>query len=196
MLIPLGKKDKWNAVEPEDDAQFFGEHPRSRTDEAAPGRCTPACTTPPGGFAPTGPRSARHRGLLTGQAAGLDAANTLPPADLLRLNLAVPPVTGTPATGWRSLAGDPGGFPNGRRLTDDVVDIELRVLAGGTPFTPAFNHSPNNALTDGVDQSRVQPLNSFPYVGYSGERLQRAGITTAVAVMYSAAERFRTLRCS
>jgi len=44
------------------------------------------------------------------------------------------------------------------------VDIELRLLAGGTPFTPAFNKFPNNALTDGVDATDVPYLNTFPYV--------------------------------
>ena len=47
------------------------------------------------------------------------------------------------------IAGDIGGFPNGRRLGDDIVDIELRVLAG--VLVDGFNVSPNNALGDGVD---------------------------------------------
>jgi hypothetical protein len=42
------------------------------------------------------------------------------------------------------------GFPNGRRLADDTPDIELRALAGGTPFTPDFNIAPNNKLGDGA----------------------------------------------
>ena len=46
-----------------------------------------------------------------------------------------------------------------------MVDIELRLLAGGTPFTPAFNHFPNNALTDGVDANDRPELPNFPYVG-------------------------------
>jgi hypothetical protein len=45
-----------------------------------------------------------------------------------------------------------------------VVDIELRALAGGTPFTPAFNVSPNNVLGDGVDQNDKAFLLKFPYV--------------------------------
>ena len=50
-------------------------------------------------------------------------------------------------------------------MVDDVTDIELRALAGGTPFTPDFNVSPNNALTDGVDANDVPFLTQFPYVG-------------------------------
>jgi hypothetical protein len=49
-------------------------------------------------------------------------------------------------------------------LVDDVTDIELRALAGGTPFTADFNISPNNALTDGVDKNDVAFLSVFPYL--------------------------------
>jgi hypothetical protein len=72
------------------------------------------------------------------------------------------------------LGGDAAGFPNGRRLFDDTVDIFLRAGAGGTPFTsvlfPDFagakdpNVAPNNALTDGVDRNPEGFLPSFPYV--------------------------------
>ena len=79
---------------------------------------------------------------------------------MIRLNTSTP-VTATPdAMGL--LAGDNDGFPNGRRLVDDVVDIELRALAGGTPFTPEFNKVPNNALTDGVDQNTSRSWASSP----------------------------------
>ncbi len=168
VLIPLGKKDKWNASDPKDDAQFFPNILDPEPAKLIP-VLYPGVTTPPGGFKADGtPKRTDIVAVLTGQAAGLSAANKLPPADLLRLNLAVPAVQGTPANRLGILnapTSDPGGFPNGRRLTDDVVDIELRLLAGGTPLLPAYNKAPNNALTDGVDQSRVQPLNTFPYVG-------------------------------
>src|SRR6202011_3929704 len=70
--------------------------------------------------------------LATGQLIGAPAsgAGSQAPADLLRVNLAIPAVQGTVANRLGALQGDSGGFPNGRRLTDDVVDIELRVLAG------------------------------------------------------------------
>ncbi len=45
-----------------------------------------------------------------------------------------------------------------------MVDIELRALAGGTPFTPAFNVVPNNLLGDGVDSNDKAFLPSFPYL--------------------------------
>lgn len=165
VLIPLGLKDRWNAIHPKDDAVFFPNILDPEPTKLIP-VLYPGVTVPEGGFNPDGsPKRSDIVAVLTGQGAGLSAGNALPPADLLRLNLAVPAVAGTPANRLGILAGDPGGFPNGRRLTDDVVDIELRLLAGGTPFTPAFNIFPNNALTDGVDTDDAAQLGAFPYVG-------------------------------
>jgi hypothetical protein len=103
-------------------------------------------------------------------------------ADLLRLNTGIPPnaagsLPDMNNPGMRRLGllgGDPAGFPNGRRLFDDVTDIFLRAAAAGTPFTavlfPQFsgandpNVAPNNALTDGVDRNPEGFMNTFPYV--------------------------------
>lgn len=100
--------------------------------------------------------------VFTGQ-----PANTVP-QERLRLNLAIPPTATPNRNGF--LGGDNAGFPNGRRLTDDVVDIELRALAGGTALTPATNVSPNNILGDGVNGNDRPFLTQFPYVAspYSG----------------------------
>ena len=75
-------------------------------------------------------------------------------ADLLRLNTAIAPTANPSPLG--ALAGDFQGFPNGRRLADDVTDIELRAVACG--YGPILagalglcNLSPNNAIGDGVD---------------------------------------------
>jgi hypothetical protein len=170
VLIPLGKKDLWNASSPANDAQFFANILDPEPAKLIPA-LYPGVTTPKGGTNPDGSfRRSDIVAVLTGQAAGLSAANALPPADLLRVNLAVAP--NGPGDRLAVLAGDTGGFPNGRRLTDDVVDIELRLLAGGTPFTPTFNVFPNNALTDGVDTPQTEILPYFPYIstpldGYS-----------------------------
>ena len=48
---------------------------------------------------------------------------------MLRLNMGVPPTEQPRRIG--ALIGDFAGFPNGRRLIDDVVDIELRAIADG-----------------------------------------------------------------
>jgi len=101
--------------------------------------------------------------------AGLGAV----PAELLRLNTAVP-ATAPGAPGYSRLgviAGDLGGYPNGRRVGDDVVDITLRVGAGillpGNACaggTASCNQAPNNQLGDGVTQNDKPYRTSFPYL--------------------------------
>ena len=87
---------------------------------------------------------------------------------MLRLNTAIPP---SPSPSRLAvLDGDLAGFPNGRRLADDVVDIELRAFAQGYgSFLQGLlglpNKSPNNLLGDGVDTNDVPFLAQFPYVG-------------------------------
>jgi hypothetical protein len=164
LVIPLGLKDTFNASEPSGDIQFapfvinpqlaqllnaiFGLNvpPPPRNDLVAV-----FATGIPAGAVPGAPNFTTF--LSDGR-----------PHEMMRLNVAIPP---TPA-GSRSrlglLGGDPGGFPNGRRVGDDVVDIELRAVAGGTPFTPAFNVAPNNTLGDGVPQNDVSYLDRFPYL--------------------------------
>jgi len=77
------------------------------------------------------------------------------PSEQLRLNMSVP----AKATGDRLgvIGGDMGGFPNGRRLSDDVVDIELQVLMG--ELTGA-----KNDLGDGVNKNDLAFGSSFPYI--------------------------------
>ena len=76
-------------------------------------------------------------------------------ADTLKINLGVPP-TATPNR-FGVLGGDNAGFPNGRRLGDDVVDISLRVVGG-------FLKGNKLPLGDGVDANDVPFLSTFPYV--------------------------------
>lgn len=84
------------------------------------------------------------------------------PHEYLRLNTAIPPSANPSRLGL--LGGDVAGFPNGRRVFDDVVDIELRAVLGGTPFTPTFNVAPNNAIGDGVSANEQPFLTRFPYL--------------------------------
>jgi hypothetical protein len=68
------------------------------------------------------------------------------------------------------LNGDLAGFPNGRRLEDDVTDIELRAVADGygTFLNTNFglpNLSPNNLVGDGANENDLPFLSSFPYQG-------------------------------
>jgi hypothetical protein len=92
-----------------------------------------------------------------------------PIADLLRLNTGVAPTPEANRSRLGLLAGDGAGFPNGRRLTDDVVDIASRVVAGGV-LNPKFNVAPNNLIGDGVAAPDVPTQETFPYVhfAYSG----------------------------
>jgi hypothetical protein len=81
------------------------------------------------------------------------------PAEELRLNMAIPPTVSPNRLGV--LGGDLQGYPNGRRLTDDVVDIELAALEGGAtgPTPPAL------AGGDGVNSVPANNTitTTFPY---------------------------------
>jgi len=88
-------------------------------------------------------------------------------ADELRLNTSITPSATPNRLGV--LAGDFAGFPNGRRLGDDVVDIELRAIACG--YGPILHAAlglcdlqPNDQIGDGVDGNDKQFLSTFPYV--------------------------------
>ena len=115
--------------------------------------------------------------LLTGIPAGLISGFTnltgSVAADMLRLNTKIPPAKNPNIYGL--LGGDPAGFPNGRRVADDVVAIELRAIAGVTYPLIDKHFKPDAAaglLTDGLTPADVSasPLGHFPYLGlpYSG----------------------------
>jgi hypothetical protein len=154
VVIPLGQKDRFNASEPRDDAQFL-----PRVQDPEPARLIPGLY--PGVGVPPAPRNDLVAIFLTG-IPGLNQPPNVKPSEMIRLNTSIP-VTASP-NAMGVLAGDNQGFPNGRRLVDDVVDIELRALAGATPFTPPFNRVPNNSLGDGVNVNDRAFLSAFPYV--------------------------------
>jgi hypothetical protein len=87
-----------------------------------------------------------------------------PVADLLRLNTGVAQTVAGKRSRLGLLGGDPAGFPNGRRVFDDVTDIAARVvvgvLAGGQ-----FAGFPHNSIGDGVNANDVPYPESFPYLG-------------------------------
>lgn len=170
-VIPLGKKDFWNRADPEDDAQFetFYLNPEvSRLENALYG--TPPQGHPGGALAAidTTGRTDLVAILLTGVQGLNFTGNTR--ADLLRLNTKIAPSAAVGAGNRLGvLAGDLAGFPNGRRLEDDIVDIELRAFAQGygailNGLLGLPNKSPNNLLGDGVDQNDKPFLKNFPYV--------------------------------
>lgn len=155
VVIPLRDKDKFNASAPTSDTQFLN----YVTNPELAGLLTLlyGIQTPPA------PRNDLVTVFLTG-IPGLNqpvTANQVP-CEMLRLNMSIAPRLRPSRFGI--LAGDNAGFPNGRRLTDDVVDIAERVVAGATPFTATFNVAPNNQLGDGVDANDLPFLPYFPYV--------------------------------
>jgi hypothetical protein len=182
-VIPLGQKDFWNRSDPADDAQFESLYLNpevSRLENALYG--TPPQGHPGGALMPIDTTGRGDLSLILLQ--GVPTLNFTGPkkADLLRLNTAVTPTPtgacfhpslGKPASAPPSrlgaLDGDLCGFPNGRRLADDIVDIDLRAFAQGYgPFLNAAfglpNKSPNNQLGDGVDTNDKPFLDHFPYV--------------------------------
>ncbi|HXU61139.1 MAG TPA: DUF4331 family protein, partial [Polyangia bacterium] len=81
------------------------------------------------------------------------------PSEMLRLNLSVKPAANPNRLGV--LAGDLQGFPNGRRLTDDVVDIELQALEGAAQTGKLVDAL---AKGDAVNANDNPFASSFPYL--------------------------------
>ena len=169
VVIPLGRKDRWNASEPEDDAQFAAEYTEPEV-TALENLLYPVLDD-----APTTGRGDLVAVLLTG-VPGVNFTGSTQ-ADLIRLNTSIAP-TAPVGAGNRlgAVGGDLAGFPNGRRLEDDTPDIELRAFACGYgavvgPIVESFgfcggnaNRTPNNMLGDGVDANDKPFLAQFPYL--------------------------------
>ena len=148
VIIPIGMKDKFNARSPADDARNFGTFALN----PEPARILNALFGL--GIQETN-RSDIVQALLTGVPGLTQIGKNPAAADTLKLNLGVAPAANPNRFGV--LAGDLAGFPNGRRLADDVVDIELRVIAGALLSPPK-----NIPLGDGVDQNDKAFLPAFP----------------------------------
>src|SRR5208337_4965888 len=121
------------------------------------------------------PRADLEAILLTGIPSGIIPGfqNFTGPvlADMLRLNTSIPPTTDPSKQSiYGLLGGDAAGFPNGRRVTDDVVAIELRAIAGVTYALVDKAYKPDAAageLTDGLTpaDTGTPTLSQFPYLG-------------------------------
>jgi len=169
VIVPMSKKDHWNALPPKDDSQFaqYVQHPEL------------AGLLPvlyPGVFPNlaglTAARADLVAILLTGIPSGIISGfqnftgKTL--ADMLRLNMAIAPSSSPSIYGI--LGGDLAGFPNGRRVQDDTVAIELRAVAGATYPLVFPSYTPDGAasiITDGLTPASVNApyLSVFPYLG-------------------------------
>jgi hypothetical protein len=153
VIIPIGLKDKFNRTSPANDAANFGAVALS----PEPARILNALF---GLGVKEDDRTDIVQALLTG-VPGLTQIGSKPAAaDTLKVNLGVPPSASPNRFGV--LAGDTAGFPNGRRLSDDVVDIELRVIAGA--LLPADQGGKQIPLGDGVDVNDKPFRDAFPYV--------------------------------
>jgi hypothetical protein len=154
VVLPLALKDAFNSLEPTGDAAALS----FVTNPLLP----PLMQALFGVQTPATPRNDLVTIFLMG-IPGLNQIGTSSRAsEMLRLNTAVPPAARPHRLGV--LAGDNAGFPNGRRVGDDVVDIALQAVAGATPLTPDFVRSPNNALGDGVNQNDKDYLPVFPFL--------------------------------
>jgi hypothetical protein len=157
LLIGTGFKDRFSMDQPVNDSQFanfFLDPTLARILNAATGGAVAIPTPPRTDLLP-----------LVTYAPPIAAVGTTPGpvADLLRLNTGVAPTPINLASRLGLLGGDPAGYPNGRRLGDDVTDISLRAVAG--VLNPAFNLAPNNRLGDGVNSNDVPYRSTFPYLG-------------------------------
>src|SRR5258706_523989 len=172
VLIPIGKKDFWNTQHPVHDKQFahFVAHPEL-------GGLLPVLY--PGVFPNLAALDKAKKAradleaiLLTGIPKGIVPGFTNftgpVPADMLRLNTSIPPASKPNILGL--LGGDAAGFPNGRRVFDDVVSVELRAIAGVTfaLVDPSYKvDAAAGQLTDGLTPADLGTpyLQHFPYLG-------------------------------
>jgi hypothetical protein len=162
LLVGTGFKDRFSMDQPRNDSQFA-----SFFLDPALARVVNALTS--GAIAIPKPPRVDLLPVVT-YAPPIAAAGTPagPVADLLRLNtgVAATPPTSTAASRLGLLGGDPAGFPNGRRVFDDVTDIALRLVVGGVlaaPF-PGYNAALNGRLGDGVNVNDAPYRTTFPYL--------------------------------
>jgi hypothetical protein len=155
LIIRVGRKDFWNATDPADEAQFLDAY--RALDVAQALQAVSGVPVPPT------PREDIVQLLLKYAGQNPDPA-VGPFAELLRLDMTVPP---TPPAQIKRLsilahdaAGNPtpdaAGFPNGRRPNDDVTDIVVRV-AGGTNYIQNF-------VGDGVGVNEKGITPDFPFL--------------------------------
>jgi hypothetical protein len=149
VVVPVGKKDLWNGSKPTDDGQFLS----YVTDPEVP-KLLQAIY---GIAAPSTPRNDLVQVFLTG-VPGLNQPTGVKASEMIRLNTDIAPTASPSRMGV--LAGDLQGFPNGRRLADDVIDITLQAAAG------ILTGAKVSGLGDGVDRNDVPFRTTFPYLAF------------------------------
>ena len=174
VIVPMAEKDKWNARGPDQDSVYAKYVAQPELAKLLPVLYPSPTFDNLAGL--TADRADLLAILLTGIPAGLidGFQNYTGPtqADVLRLNVAIPPSAEPNRLGLAG--GDPAGFPNGRRVTDDVVTVELRAVAGLLyPLVdPTYTvDGAATAIEDGTFATLERTfLADFPYLGhpYSG----------------------------
>jgi hypothetical protein len=171
VLIPIELKDQWNRSRPNDDAQFSQYLARPELATLLP-------VLYPGVFPNLAALDADradllailHTGIPGGLIPGFQNVTGTTQADMLRLNVAYPPNARPNINGI--LAQDFAGFPNGRRVFDNIVAIELRAVAGATYPLVDSSYTPDDAagaifdLVDGELPWNVSYLDAFPYLDH------------------------------
>jgi hypothetical protein len=146
VVIPLKDKNRFNASQPSKDTQFLDYVTKPELPKLIEGVY--------GVDAPAEPRNDLVSVFLTG-VEGLNQPAGVTPSEQLRLNMTTP-VTENPNS-LGVIGGDNQGFPNGRRLADDVIDIALQVVEGELV-------GQENDLADGVGANDVEFNDTFPYL--------------------------------
>jgi hypothetical protein len=167
VVIGLPDKDRWNSSRPKDDGQFADYVTNPSLPVLLQALFGAAGVKAPNVY----PRTDLVAAFLTG-IKGLNQPMKVTPAEELRLNTSIAPTPVASQNNLGVLGGDVGGFPNGRRPVDDVVDIELRVAMGVllSPFDgsakdpdPSSDASRQLHYTDGAEPNAADYLSVFPY---------------------------------
>jgi Domain of unknown function (DUF4331) len=161
VVIPVGKKDRFNASRPQNDGQFasFVQDPElPHLINAVYGVPIPDCDGDPND-GDIDRLCDLGQVFLTG-VTGLNQPPQVTASEMLRLNYKIPPCEPGSCADYSRMGvigGDNAGFPNGRRLRDDVIDIAVQVVEG-------FLLGQKTGLGDGVNTNDVPFRSTFPYL--------------------------------
>jgi hypothetical protein len=171
VFIPAAEKERFRTLPPSEDKRFatFLEEPSLavRLPEAYPGRFDRLAALNRAGTPRADLVALFLGGVPDGPVDGFQNCTGEVQADMLRLNPAVPPSPDENPFGL--LGGDLAGFPNGRRIGDDVVSIVLRAVAGATVPLVDETYTPDPAASEvrpGLTPRDVPGLGRFPYLGH------------------------------
>lgn len=162
LIIGTGDKDKFSMAEPRNDGQFAGYVLDPLLARVFAGLGLPLPPTPRQDLLFLAQYDAHANLVAAVGGFAPPAVSAGPIADILRLNTGVPPTPTAQRKRLGMLAGDLAGFPNGRRVSDDVTDIAARAV-GGALLGPPFD----SRIGDGVNTKAVAYQEVFPYVAFA-----------------------------